>query len=70
MMRHPPKFCSECGKVLFGEKAWTEYWIRFNKNIGRGYIGLGYNCHCDHCGWSGNIEPDKDDLVLSEEIED
>ena len=66
-MRHPPKFCPECGKVLFGEKAWTEYWLHFTKT--RGYEGLGYDVFCEHCKWKGSIIPDKDTLILSDKLE-
>ncbi len=58
MMRHPPKFCPECGKVLFGKNAWIEYWLHFSKN--RGYEGIGYDTYCEHCKNGFHIEPDSD----------
>jgi hypothetical protein len=62
---HPPKFCPNCGKPL---KDYYEYWVDSSRpeTPDNPYKGVGYDCYCPHCEWSGNIEPDLDRDIVHE----
>ena len=63
--KHPPKFCPNCGAPL---KDIVEYWVDSSRpeTPENPYRGIGYDCYCEKCGWSGNIEPDEDVNIVHE----
>lgn len=49
-----PKYCPHCGARLVDDHGWIQAYLD-NYDISR---VQGYDCYCDNCTWSGNIEPD------------
>ena len=63
--KHPPKFCPRCRAEL---KDIQTYWAdssRFSSPENP-FRGIGYDCYCSSCGWSGSIEPDEDLSIVDE----
>jgi len=60
---HPPKYCPNCGKPI---KDIVEYWVDSSRpeTPDNPYKGVGYDCYCGNCGWSGCIEPDADREIV------
>ena len=63
--KHPPKFCPNCGKPLTKIQ---EYWSDSSRpeTVEDPLRGIGYDCFCDSCMWSGIIEPDADLDIVNE----
>jgi hypothetical protein len=60
---HIPHFCPNCGESLSEP---ISYWADSHRQstIDNPFKGLGYDCWCDNCHWSGDILPDMDrDIV-------
>lgn len=65
-----PKYCPNCAEELDHLKDGKFYIMPYG-NAGTKPDELrlqGFDCYCDSCEWSGNIEPDAlDDFVLNKE---
>jgi len=64
-IKHPPKFCPSCGKPII---KYQEYWADSSRisSPENPFKGIGYDCFCKYCSWSGNIEPDSDSDIVEE----
>jgi len=63
--KHPPRFCPNCAEPL---SIIQEYWSDSNRKSSpdNPFKGIGYDCYCKLCRWSGNIEPDADSDIVNE----
>lgn len=61
-----PKYCPNCKKELGDIQ---EYWSHSDwiETPDKPFYGIGYDCYCKNCGWSGDIEPDEDDEIAHKE---
>ena len=57
---HPPNFCPSCGGKLRDDK--QPFWADSARmeQPDDPFRGIGYDCYCENCGWSGDIVPDAD----------
>lgn len=54
-----PNFCPNCGNPLVDERGWIQgYYIEDQSKSFTDWDEVGYDCYCDSCQWSGNIESD------------
>lgn len=54
-----PIYCPNCGKPITD---YVSYWVNSDW-IGtpeNPFYGIGYDCYCKNCQWSGEIESDID----------
>lgn len=65
-VKHPPKFCPNCGTKLTDNI--QEYWADSSRKatVDNPFKDVGYDCYCENCKWSGNIEPDADTDIIDE----
>ena len=61
-----PRFCPHCGNKLVDNHGWIQGYLDNNnhKKV------QGYDCYCDSCAWTGNIEPDEffEKSIIKKEI--
>jgi hypothetical protein len=65
---HFPHYCPNCGEHL--NKPIT-YWADSSRpsTPENPFRSIGYDCYCENCHWSGNIEPDADREIIEKRIE-
>jgi len=61
--KHPPQCCPNCGVLLEDIQSYWSHsdWLEIDD---KPFFGIGYDCYCGKCGWSGNIEPDLDSEIM------
>lgn len=60
---HYPHFCPNCGHHLNSVQPYWEDSSR-PETIDNPFKGMGYDCYCRTCHWSGSIIPDADREVV------
>lgn len=65
---HYPHYCPNCGKPLSSIQS---YWDDSSRpsTPENPFRGIGYDCYCDDCHWSGDIIPDKDRGIIEKRNE-
>ena len=58
-----PKKCPNCGADTVDI---VGYWVESDwiETPEKPFKGIGYDCYCKMCDWSGEIEPDDDSEIL------
>ena len=67
-LNHYPHYCPNCGESL--QKP-ISFWIDSHRpsTAEEPFKGVGYDCYCKNCHWSGDILPNADKFIVEERME-
>ena len=66
-LHHPPHFCPNCGEPMSKPISFWDDSSR-ESTVEHPFKGVGYDCYCSECHWSGDITPDVDQGIVEKRM--